>query len=50
MSSLLYGVSATDPWTFASMTALLLAMAALAGSIPARRISRTDLASVLRSA
>lgn len=50
MSSLLYGVSATDPWTFAAMTALLLAVAALAGSIPARRISRTDLASVLRSA
>jgi ABC-type antimicrobial peptide transport system permease subunit len=50
MSSLLYGVSATDPWTFAAMTGLLLIVAALAGSIPARRISRTDLASVLRSA
>jgi predicted permease len=50
MSSLLYGISATDPWTFAAMTGLLLIVAALAGSIPARRISRTDLASVLRSA
>jgi predicted permease len=50
LQALLYGVSATDPWTFAAMTALLLGVAALAGSIPARRISRTDLASVLRSA
>jgi predicted permease len=50
MNSLLYGISATDPWTFAVMSVLLIAVAALAGSIPARRISRTDLASVLRSA
>jgi putative ABC transport system permease protein len=50
MDSLLYGVTATDPWTFAAMAVLLVAVAALAGSIPARRISGTDLASVLRSA
>lgn len=42
MASLLYGVEATDPWTFLSMTGILLAVALLAGFFPARRASRTD--------
>jgi predicted permease len=42
MSNLLFGVSATDPLTFAGV-AMLLALAALAGSyIPARRALRVD--------
>lgn len=42
MSSLLYGVEASDPLTFMSMTAVLLTVAAFAGFLPARRASRTD--------
>jgi len=42
MASLLYGVEATDAWTFLSMTAVLLSVSALAGYFPARRASRTD--------
>jgi ABC-type antimicrobial peptide transport system permease subunit len=42
MSSILYGVKATDPLTFASV-AILLAIVALAASyIPARRAVRVD--------
>jgi putative ABC transport system permease protein len=42
MSSLLYGVSATDPVTFASVTIILLSVALTAGYIPARRAMRVD--------
>ena len=42
VSSRLYGVSATDPWTFAGAALLLLAIAALAAFVPARRASRVD--------
>ena len=50
MASLLYGVSSSDPLTFAAMMILLLLIAALAGYVPARRASRIDPMSVLRSA
>ncbi len=40
-ASLLYGVSATDPLTFIVVPALLLAVAALAVLLPARRAART---------
>ena len=40
ISSLLFGVSASDPWTFAIITLFLVAVALLASYIPARRASK----------
>ncbi|MBA0088519.1 MAG: hypothetical protein HRJ53_26330 [Acidobacteria bacterium Pan2503] len=42
MSSLLFGISATDPLTFVVVAALLSAVALLASYIPARRAMRVD--------
>ena len=42
MSSLLFGISATDPLTFIAVAALLAAVALLASYIPARRAMRVD--------
>ena len=39
---LLFNTSATDPVVYASLAALLLAMAALACYVPARRAMRVD--------
>jgi predicted permease len=42
LSSLLFGVDAADPLTFAAVAVLLLAVAAIASWIPARRAARVD--------
>ena len=42
LGSLLFGVTSGDPITFIGMGALLIAVAAIAGYIPARRASRID--------
>ncbi|MGB7562788.1 MAG: ABC transporter permease, partial [Candidatus Acidiferrales bacterium] len=42
MRSLLYGVSAADPFTFAGVAIILIGVALLACYIPARRAMRTD--------
>jgi len=49
LRSMLYDVSATDPAVFAAASLFLLAIAALAGYVPARRASRTDPCVALRN-
>jgi ABC-type antimicrobial peptide transport system permease subunit len=48
MKSMLFGVTALDPATFASMAATLVAVAIVAGYLPARRVTRIDPMRALR--
>lgn len=48
MRSLVYGVSITDPATFAAVSAFLVVVAALASWLPARQAARTDPMTAIR--
>jgi ABC-type antimicrobial peptide transport system permease subunit len=49
LASLLYGVSSTDPLTFAGVTALVLAVTVCATALPAGRAARIDPVKSLRA-
>jgi ABC-type antimicrobial peptide transport system permease subunit len=49
MSSLLFGVTALDPVTYAAVSALLITAAALASYLPARRAMAVDPVQALRA-
>jgi ABC-type antimicrobial peptide transport system permease subunit len=49
MQGMLFGVSPTDPATFAALTGTLAAVAAAALWLPARRAARVDPMEALRS-
>jgi putative ABC transport system permease protein len=49
IAQLLWGVSATDPWTFAAAIAVMVAVGSAACLLPARRAARVDPLVVMRA-
>jgi ABC-type lipoprotein release transport system permease subunit len=49
LSSFLFEVTATDPWTFVGVPTLLLGVAVAASYLPARRAGRIDPLTALKS-
>ena len=49
VDGLLFGVEASDPATFGVAAILLVAVAVVAGAVPARRAARVDPVRVLRA-
>jgi putative ABC transport system permease protein len=49
MSSLLYGVTATDPITFVTVSLLMLVVAVVANIVPAIQATKVDLLVALRN-
>jgi ABC-type antimicrobial peptide transport system permease subunit len=49
VTSMFFGLSATDPFTYALVAAVLLAVALAACLLPARRAARTDPMTALRT-
>jgi ABC-type lipoprotein release transport system permease subunit len=49
MSSLLFGIAPLDPGTYAGVSLILIAAAAVASYVPARRASTVDPVEALRA-
>jgi putative ABC transport system permease protein len=48
LASQLFGITASDPWTYAAVSAVLAATGLLASYLPARRAARLDPVEALR--